>query len=304
MKANVDTVENMEDIEDRYEIHGFFDDGGYGDLYVGRDRVSGTKVAVKAQKPWRTGPLTFHRAEGEELAEEGVRMRALCGIESIPRIITTGTYKENRCLVMEFVEGRQLRSVVSAAHPVKDPGTVASIVGQLCEILWDVHSRQLVHCDLKPENVIVRPDGHLCLIDMGHAVRIGEPTTRELGTPGYAPPEQLSENSEGLTVRADIYALGCMLLEMTVLHLPYGAAERRARQGQPVLPAGQHEAVPPEFRDLTLRMVRLAAEERPADVREVFDGVRAYLPGQGARRPVKPLTPDPTEYYRTRPPRL
>lgn len=297
-------IEQVGNVERLYEILGPIGDGGYGNLYAARDRTHGTKVAIKAQKPWQIGRITYHRDEGKDLINEGRHMQRLSGIEAIPELIAAGTYKDDACLVMEFIAGRQLRDVVLDRRPVRAPGTVASIIGQLCEILWEVHRREMVHCDLKPENVFVEPDGRLRLLDMGQAVRIGEKTSRELGTPGYASPEQLEENENGLTERTDIFALGCMLVEMTVLRLPYGGSERRVRRGHPVLPDDRLSLLPAQFRDLALRMVEWEAADRPADVREVFEAVRPYVPPTGSGRPPKPLSPDPTEYYRTRAPRL
>ncbi|MEU5162046.1 serine/threonine-protein kinase [Streptomyces sp. NPDC020875] len=293
------------DIEETYEVLGrLSEDGGNGDLYVGRDRATGEKVAVKTQMPWRIDTWAEHEEYGEKLIEEGRLMLSLSGFGGIPELIATGTYQEDACLVMELIEGRQLRDVLTERRPVKDPGTIASIIGQLCETLQEVHRAKLVHCDLKPENVLVQPDGRLRLIDVGLAARIGNATPEGIGTTGYASPEQLEMNSQGLDGRSDIYGLGCMLLEMTVLRLPYGGLERRVRRGYPVLPPAHLDSIPPEFRDLALRMVQWEPEDRPADVREVFEQIRAYLPGPNSERPRKPLRPDPTEYYRTRAPRL
>ncbi|MFF5438460.1 serine/threonine protein kinase [Streptomyces achromogenes] len=296
--------EEIGNVEERYDVMGLFDDGGQGDLYVGRDRRTGEKVAVKTQKPWRMGPGEFFREAGDELTQEGSLMLNLGGIDGIPEIMAVGRYKGRRCLVMEFIEGRQLGVAVMERRPVKDPGVVASVIGQLCEILHEVHEKKLVHCDLKPENVIVEPNGRLRLLDVGHAVWMGEATCREHGTFGYAAPEQWDANSHGLTRRADIFGLGCILLEMTVMRLPYGGLEERVSCGFPVLPPDRLAVVPSEFRDLALQMVAWHAEDRPADVREVFERIRPYLPAPGSRRPSKPLKPDTTEYYRTCPPRL
>ncbi|MEU9331774.1 serine/threonine-protein kinase [Streptomyces sp. NPDC048290] len=301
----MDAVADIGNIEDSYEVVGVLDnDGGFGDIYVAHDRRSRAKVAIKTQKSWRIGPKSLHISDGRRLVEvESRHMMTLRGIEAIPRLLATGTYRGNRCLVMEFVKGRQLRNVVEK-RPVKDLSVVASIIGQLCEILHDVHARDLVHCDLKPENVIVEPDGRLRLIDMGQAVRANKETSDGFGTTGYAAPEQLEANQDGLTSRADIFALGAMLLEMTVMQLPYGGPEERVEQGHPVLPAERIATIPSEFRDLALRMVAWEAEDRPANVREVFEAIRPHLPKTRSDRPLKPLSPDPTEYYRSRPPRL
>ncbi|WP_159030140.1 serine/threonine protein kinase [Kitasatospora albolonga] len=297
-------IEEIGDVEKRYDVLDMVGDGGQGDLFLARDRRSGERMALKVQKPWRLGPRSDFHWAGENLLEEGSRMLKLAGIQAIPEVMASGTYKGRGCLVMEFVGGRQLQDVLLAARPVRHPGTVASVIGQLCEILREVHDRDVVHCDLKPENIIVEPDGRLRLIDMGHAVRAGSPTEDAHGTLGWASPEQCEASAAGLTRRADIFGLGCILLEMTVMRLPYGGLEERAEPGGPVLPADRLAALPPEFASLALWMVRWEAEERPADVREVFDRLRPYLPEVGSRRPSKRLRPDPTEYYRTHPPRL
>lgn len=297
-------IKEIGNVEKRYEVLDMFGDGGQGDLFLGRDRESGERVALKLQKARDLGPKSDFSWAGRKLVEEGSRMMMLTGIEAIPEIIATGTHRGRRCLVMEFVEGRQLHDVLSAARPVRDPEVIASVIGQLCEILREVHDRNLVHCDLKPENVIVQPDGRLRLIDMGHAITENEETSYERGTRGWASPEQSDACPAGLTRRADIFGLGCVLLEMTVMRLPYGGLEERAEPGGPVLPADRLAKLPPEFASLALWMVRWEAEERPADVREVFDRLRPYLPQPGSRRPSKRLRPDPTEYYRTHLPRL
>lgn len=298
-------IEEIGNVEKYYEVLDMVGDGGQGDLFLARDRRSGERVALKLQKARDLGPESDFHWAGRKLLEEGTRMMMLSGIQAIPEIIAAGTHRGRRCLVMEFVTGRQLQNVLLARRPVRNPTTVASVIGQLCEILREVHDRSLVHCDLKPENVIVQPDGRLRLLDMGHAITAGEPTSHERGTRGWASPEQSDACDPGLTPRADIFGLGCILLEMTVMRLPYGGLEERmADPGSPVLPADLLAKLPPEFASLALRMVRWEAEERPADVREVFDELRPYLPRVGSRRPSKRLRPDPTEYYRTYPPRL
>ncbi|MFJ1648290.1 serine/threonine protein kinase [Streptomyces sp. NPDC088258] len=297
-------IERLLEIEDHYEVLGLFGDGGQGDLFVGRHHKTGAKVALKTQKARDLGPLSDFQWAGSDLHEEGDRMLQLAAIQAIPDILHTGTYKGRECLVMEFIEGNQLRDAVMAKRPVRDTRIVASIIGQLCEILREVHDKKLVHCDLKPENVIVEPDGRLRLIDMGHAVRVGATTHEPHGTRGYASPEQSDASDQGLTERADIFGLGCILLEMTVMRLPYGGLEERAERECPVLPPDRLAALPPEFAALALQMVRWKAEDRPSDVQEVFDRLRRHLPPLGSSRPSRRLRPDPTEYYRNHPPRL
>ncbi|MFJ8705805.1 serine/threonine protein kinase [Streptomyces anulatus] len=302
--GHLEEIEEIGNIEKLYEVLGMTGDGGQGDLYLAHELRTGRRVAVKTQKARTVGSSSSHRSAGRYLLEEGKRLLKLTGIDGIPEILASGTYRNRRCLVMEYIDGPQLRDSWAEAKPVRDPETVASVIGQLCETLEKVHARKLVHGDLKPENVIVEPDGRLRLIDMGHAVEEGEQTDWGHGTFGYSAPEQWDSSPHGLTCRADIFSLGCILLEMTVMVLPYGGMEERVTRHHPVLPPDRLAAIPLEFRDLALHMVRWDAAERPADVREVFERIRRYLPKPGSRqRPSKRLKPDTTEYYRARPPR-
>ncbi|MFH8346317.1 serine/threonine protein kinase [Streptomyces sp. NPDC018045] len=302
----MEKIEEIGDVEKLYEVLHQVGDGGQADLHLGRERASNRKVALKIQKPWGHESMMYFTEIGKALAKEGSRTRILAGIPQVPDLIATGHYRNRRCLVLEFVEGKLLHDVLTSARPVRDPSTVASVIGQLCEILHAVHRKRLVHCDLKPENVMVEPTGRIRLIDMGFAIRMRTPTEWSRGTIGYMPPEQFDRSPFGLTRQADIFALGCMLLEMTVMRLPYAGSEGRPALGcsVPVLPPDRLAALPVEFAPLALRMVEREAAHRPAHVREVFAALRPYMPAPGSRRPLKPLRPDPTEYYRTHPPTL
>jgi serine/threonine-protein kinase len=181
---------------------------------------------------------------------------------------------------------------------------VASLIGQLCEILDDVHRKGFVHRDVKPENVMVEHSGRVRLIDLGLAIRSRQGTRYGCGTIEYAPPEQLDATTAGVTAQADIFSLGCLLLELTVMCLPYEGTRAGKTARRPiVMTADRLALVPDPFKALALAMVELAPENRPGSVREVFDSLRRYLPVVNGPRPVKPLEPDPTEYYRTHPPK-
>lgn len=283
----------------RYELMEMVGSGGQGELFAGWDVETDQKVAIKLQKP-RQFESTGHYGEiADELAGEGGRTKHLAGIEGIPRFIECGDYQNRYCIVLEFVEGAVLYDRMVSARPMKEMSTAAAIIGQLCEILHQVHTRRLVHRDVKPENIILEPDGRVRLIDMGLAIEIGEPTERGCGTVGYAPPEQYDENPDGVTPRADVFALGCLLLEMTVMRLPYAGTEERPEPECPVLPPDRLRLVPEQIRSLALRMVDREPANRPADVLEVFDLLRPLLHCPGSNPPRKPLDPDPTEFYRT-----
>ncbi|MET8840371.1 serine/threonine-protein kinase [Streptomyces rubiginosohelvolus] len=281
----------------RFELLNQVGSGGQGELFAGRDTESGRKVAVKLQRP-RMFESEGHYAEmGEEIRAEGAHTQALASIRGIPQFIASGSYRKQSCIVLEFVDGTVLYDAMIKARPLRIP-TAAAIIGQLCEILHLVHERSLVHRDVKPENIILEPDGRVRLIDMGLAIAPGVPTEMGSGTFGYAPPEQWQANPDGVTPQSDIFALGCMLLEMTVMQLPYAGMTGRPDPDCPVLPAERLRLVPAEIRPFALRMVERTPMNRPANVREILRELLPFLPSPGAKPPAKPLTPDPTEYYR------
>lgn len=298
-------IRDLTDIEEVYEVQEQVGDGGQADLYAGYERTSGRKVALKIQKEREFESSTHFEELVEGFEKEGGRTHKLAGVRGIPDVFAIGYYRERRCIVLEFIEGKLLLESAASARPVKDPRTITSVAGQLCEILDEVHHRNLIHRDLKPENVMVEPNGRIRLLDLGFAIAANEATDEGCGTIGFVPPEQLGENTDGVTARADIFSLGCILVEMTVMQLPYGGTRRGLLQEDfPVLPPGRLAALPHALGPLMLRMVERSPDRRPADVREVFAALRPHLPVLGSARPRKPLVPDPTEYYRTNVPGL
>lgn len=298
-------IRDLPDIEEVYEVAEQVGDGGQAVLYTGYERASGRKAALKIQKEQELESSRYFGELADGIKKEGDHTHTLAGLHGIPKVFATGYYRERRCIVLEFIEGRPLFDAASSVRPVKDVRTVASVAGQLCEILDGVHSNNLVHRDLKAENVMVEPDGRIRLLDLGFAITANAETVEACGTPGFVPPEQLRPSPAGVTGRADIFALGCMLMEMTVMQLPYGGGRRGLLQDDfPVLPPDRLAGLPPALGPLMLRMVERKPDHRPADVREVFAELRRHLPVLGSAPPRKPLCPDPTEYYRTNLPRL
>ncbi|MFF7591096.1 protein kinase [Kitasatospora purpeofusca] len=295
--------EEIGDIESHYEVlEQISFDTGQGDLYAGRNRVTGEKVAIKAQKERQFESTQYFADLGTDLTEEGTHTFNLLKVPGIPKLMALGEFRGRRCLVMEYVDGLPLSDVVSSFRPIRDTVTVASVIGQLCEILDDVHRLRFVHRDVKLDNAMVERSGRLRLLDLGLATAADAPTDRGCGTMGYAAPEQLGASESGVTAQADIFSLGCVLLEMTVMQLPYGGTRSGITARNPVvLPRDRIDAIPGIFAELALAMVELKPENRPATVREVYAGFRCQVPPVDSPAPGKPMRPDPTEYFRTIP---
>jgi tetratricopeptide (TPR) repeat protein len=179
---------------------------------------------------------------------------------------------------------------------------------RLCATLAYVHGEGLVHRDLKPGNVLVRPDGAPVLVDFGLVTRFAGPLSREalevgsgpIGTVPYMAPEQVL--GELLDARADLYALGCMLYELISGRPPFvgrtpGEVLDQHLEAQPVSLLELHPELPETLDALVLRLLRKRPEERLGHA----DDVAAALERLGAEDGFAHEAPMPRAYlYRPR----
>jgi serine/threonine-protein kinase len=275
--------------------------GGGGELVVAFDEVRGRKVAVKLQHLRFSESTRFYSVLGQRLVNEATFGQSLADVRGIPAVYDHGKHLDRRYVVMELIDGVTLRDFILDCRPVRSETAVA-VVAQLCAILSVVHDRSLVHRDVKPENIIIKPCGEVLLLDLGIAVRAGSDITSDeiSGTPGYAPHEQI--RGSGVTARADIYALGCLLCEMVTMCLPYTEEQewnigKQEHSASPELIA----TLPVELRELVVSMVSRDPLARPASTTEVLDRLASLLPAPGSPRDPKAPRPDPTAWFRNRP---
>jgi len=159
-------------------------------------------------------------------------------------------------IVMELVEGASLRE----RRPQALEGTLA-IARQVCAALEHAHAHGIMHRDLKPGNVLIAPDGHAKLADFGLARTADSQLTTEgtiVGTVSYLAPEQAL--GEEIDHRADLYALGVMLYELTTGQLPFTGDDPVAVILQhlhaPVVPPSTHDPeIPPAVDALIVRLL-------------------------------------------------
>jgi serine/threonine protein kinase len=165
-------------------------------------------------------------AFGERFQREA---RALAQL-SHPNIVGVHDYGQTggfAYLVMEFVDGANLRQLQRAGH--LSPREAMAIVPQICEALQFAHDHGIVHRDIKPENILIDTQGRVKIADFGLAkmmrLEAGAPdltlTRHAIGTPQYMAPEQI-EKPETVDHRADIYSLGVVFYEMLTGELPIG----------------------------------------------------------------------------------
>jgi serine/threonine protein kinase len=209
------TVEAL--AEGRYRIEDVLGRGGMASVYLAHDAELERPVAVKV--------LAEHLADRPDFQDRFLREARLAAQLSHPNIVQVfdvGEEDGTPYIVMECVEGSTLADELKERGRL-EPEEVVDLALQICGGLEHAHAAGLVHRDIKPQNLLLRPDGTVKIADFGIA-RAAE-TTRltqigsVLGTAAYLAPEQAL--GEEVTASADIYSLGCVLYELLTGRTPY-----------------------------------------------------------------------------------
>jgi ATP/maltotriose-dependent transcriptional regulator MalT len=283
-------VERGDVIGDRFEIERLVASGGTAEIYKARDRVTGERVAVKCL----VGP---QRARFEREA----RVLAQLDHPAVVRYVGRGETPDGEAwLAMEWLEGESL-----AERLARGPLSIADTIElgiSVADALGAAHARGMVHRDIKPENLfLVGGDARAVkLLDFG-IVRIGRlpRDTRAgmvLGTLGYMAPEQ-AQSAATIDARADVFALGCVLLECLGGAPVFAADDLLGLLAKIVLDevpraATRREGVPDALDDLLARMVQKDPALRPRDGAVVAAELAAILAEDGDARP-RPSAPRP-----------
>src|SRR5262245_55407714 len=279
----------------RYRVVRLIARGGMGAVYLAADiRLDGAQVAVKEMSSvYRPGDTDAFAQAVSEFRREAALLARLSH-PNLPRVIDRFEEEGKQFLVMEYVGGQTLRQALSARGGRATLEETRDWATQLCAVLSYLHSQNppIIYRDLKPTNVMLRPDGRLALIDFGIA-RFYKPgqaaDTAIYGTLGYAAPEQYGEGQTDQ--RSDIYALGVLLFHALT---GYDVASSPFR-----LPdlSRLRPDVPIALANLIARATALEPADRFASVSEVADALlRARLvdePPPDRERDPAPTRPAP-----------
>jgi serine/threonine protein kinase len=245
-------------LDGRYELHAVIGEGAFGRVYRGLDRRLARHVAVKVIKPW----WAEDRAWVERFQREA-QLLARVSDPGIVQIFDVGHAEEGPYYVAELVDGESLADRLRRG-PLPVPDALA-IAEQLCSALASAHAQGVVHCDVKPANVLLAPNGRVKVGDFGVA-RLIEGTSQATsgtiaGTPRYMSPEQAL--GRPTTSATDVYSAGIVLYEMLAGEPPFmhgSAVElglRHLQDPPPPLP----DEIPPTL----CRVVDRALAKDPAD---------------------------------------
>jgi serine/threonine-protein kinase len=272
----------------KYELLEFLG-GGMSHVYRARDTAIGRQVAIKILTP---EACQDPDAKARFLQE--ARMAGNIEHENIIRIHDYGEEQGRPFIVMEFLVGEDLRHAIRDKH-VGDISNRLRIALDIARALEYIHSKKIIHRDIKPDNVHIDASGKVKLMDFGIAKAEGLHLTRTgfaVGTPYYMSPEQV--RGEPATEAMDIYAFGILLFELLTGQKPVegDTLERLfyAILNEPLKPEPMVEAgAPAAIVDLVLRCTAKKPEGRPRS----FTQVIAELAPAPAARPVAPVASRP-----------
>lgn len=203
----------------RYDLLSKIADGGMGSVYKARDTSDGELVAIKiVPATMASNQVLLKRFEQEFRAASSIEH------ENLVRALDFGYDANSPYLVMEYVEGETLGQMIDRQGRVSEKDAI-KVMAQIAQGLHKAHSVGMVHRDVKPDNILIRPDGVSKLADMGLVKEMETDlnltrTGRGLGTPQFMAPEQF-RNAKNADLRCDIYSLAATMYMAVTGELPF-----------------------------------------------------------------------------------
>jgi eukaryotic-like serine/threonine-protein kinase len=281
-------------LNDRYELVKPLASGGMAHVWLGRDQLLGRPVAIKILREEFTRKPDFQ----ERFLKEAQAIAKL----SHPNLVTVydfGIQNEHYFMIMEYVEGENLKSFLRrapgpalGAERAQPVDLWLDITIQVCEGLGLAHRAGLVHCDIKPQNILLNDELIAKVTDFGIARALGRsaggekeqapPEEEEIvwGSPQYISPEQAA--GESLTPASDVYSTGVMLFEMLTGRLPFPGKDPRTLSLQHLLepapsPRLLNPSLPEELDGIVLRALAKDPLQRYRNGEQMARVLKAYL---------------------------
>ena len=272
-------------IGDRYELGRQLGSGGMARVYLGHDRLLDRQVAIKVlSEPYASDPQFVERFRREASHAAGLNH------PNIVAVYDRGEVDGSYFIVMEYLAGPDLKQVIRQRAPLP-PLEAIDDAQQILAALGAAHRRDVIHRDVKPQNVLVAEDGHLKVTDFGIARAGAETDMTEagsvIGTAQYLSPEQA--RGDEVTAASDCYAVGIVLYEMLTGRVPFDggppvAVAMKQISDEPVSPRIVEPTVPRELEAVVLRSLAKRPSERYRTAEEMSRALaeaRAAIDGTG-----------------------
>ncbi len=282
-------------LDGRYAIEVLVGSGGMADVYRAKDRLLERTVAVKIlHRQYENDTEFIGRFQREAKAAARITH------PNIVNVFDVGVAEGRHYIVMEYVPGRTLKERIKEEGPV--PAVQAlEIARQIASALAQAHANNLVHCDIKPHNILVMPDGNVKVADFGIARAVTESTMTYndniMGSVHYFSPEQARGTI--ITPKSDVYSLGVVLYEMLTGRIPFDgntavsiARKHLEEEPQPIRSVVPN--IPPVVEALVTRMMAKEPALRPDSRLLVQDITRTEQMMHGDTAAMPTFDPDAT----------
>jgi len=263
-------------ISKRYRIIKKIASGGMADIFLGDDLKLNRKVAVKILSANYAGDRNFvarFKSEAQILAR--------LNHPNIVQVYDWGEFNSSYFICMEYIEGESLKEIIEKKGPLP-PETVADYAIQISSALLAAHKNNLVHRDIKPQNILVTLEGKVKVTDFGIAKSLTVDVTKTLnimGTAHYISPEQAK--GEVLDHRTDIYSLGIVLYEMLTADVPFRGSSSidislKHIYEKPLKPSELMENIPDKLEKIIMHCLEKNPLARYPTVRELIGDLQKY----------------------------
>lgn len=277
---------------DRYALEEKIGSGGMAEVYLAHDNLLDRKVAVKIlHEAYKSDAEFIERFHRE------ARAAARLSHANIVSIYDVGIDEDEHYIVMEYVQGSSLKDKLREEGALKISDAVV-IAKDIASGLNHAHENNLVHCDIKPHNILLTSDGHAKIADFGIARAVTESTMTYsgsvMGSVHYFSPEQAQGGT--ITPKSDVYSLGVVMYEMLTGKLPFTgenavAIAMKHIEEEPMPPSALRSQIPPMMEAITLRAMNKNPENRPT----AFDLIQALSNIEASLSVVNANDPDATQ---------
>ncbi|WP_088228485.1 Stk1 family PASTA domain-containing Ser/Thr kinase [Desulfosporosinus sp. FKB] len=270
----------------RYEVLERIGAGGMAIVYKAKDQLLNRVVTIKV--------LREQFATDEDFIRRFRREAQAVASLSHPNIVSVydvGKEGDTEYIVMEYVEGRNLKEIIRDYAPLTTDQAI-NLARQISSAVQNAHEHHIIHRDIKPHNILVTEDGRAKVTDFGIARAVSSATVTHtgdiIGSVHYLSPEQ----AKGLqsNEQSDIYSLGIILYELVTGQVPYDgetpiAIALKHLQEQPTLPSKLNPRVEKEFEGVIMRAIAKSPEQRYASAKELLEDLNHLLAGRPINRP-------------------
>ena len=290
-------LESGQKVDNRYRIEELLAQGGMGAVYRAWDTRLSRDIALKEMIP-QPGLDEEMLSQLRQQFQHEAQVLATLVHPNLVRVTDYFSWDGNEYLVMDFVEGEGL------AHRIEEQGPqpeseVLHWASMLLDALTYCHKQGIIHRDVKPQNIIITPEGEAVLVDFG-LVKLwnaNDPKTKTVmrgaGTPQYAPPEQYDAGMGHTDPRSDVYALGATLYHALTGFVPPTATQRMANPSSFVPPHRIPVTLDPSVEGAILKAMAVAMDQRFQSAEEM--AIELRLPTRQLRPRPRPPAPGQTQ---------